>query len=95
MKNWKKLFSIIMEYKKEHILALLFLLLQSIAALCLPFVLIQIVDIGIEKQNTKVLLVMGAIYISITIAYNLFKAISDYICKNRWQSYSEFKKKST
>lgn len=79
MKNWKKLFSIIMEYKKEHILALLFLLLQSIAALCLPFILIQIVDIGIEKQNTKVLLVMGAIYISITIAYNLFKAISDYI----------------
>lgn len=79
MKNWKKLFNIIIEYKKEHIFAFLFLLLESVAALCLPFVLIQIVDVGIEKQNYHFLLLMGAIYIAITILYNLFKAISDYV----------------
>lgn len=79
MKNWKKLFNIIIEYKKEHILAFLFLLLQSVAGLCLPFVLIHIVDIGIEQRNYHVLLVMGAVYITITILYNIFKAISDYV----------------
>lgn len=79
MKNWRKLFNIIIEYKKEHIFAFLFLLLQSVAALCLPFVLIQIVDVGIEKQNYYVLLTMGVIYVFTTILYNLFKAISDYI----------------
>lgn len=79
MKNWRKLFNIIIEYKKEHIFAFLFLLLQSVASLCLPFVLIQIVDVGIEKRNYYVLLVMGAIYITITILYNIFKASSDYV----------------
>lgn len=72
MKNWKKLFNIIIEYKKEHIFAFLFLLLESVAALCLPFVLIQIVDVGIEKQNYHFLLLMGAIYIAITILYKLY-----------------------
>lgn len=79
MNNWKKLFDIIIEYKKEHIFAFVFLLLQSVSALCLPFVLIQIVDIGIQKKNYYVLLVMGGSYIAITILYNLFKAISDYV----------------
>lgn len=78
MKNWRKLFNIIIEYKKEHIFAFLFLLLQSVAGLCLPFVLIQIVDVGIEKQNYYVLLTMGMLYIIITILYNIFKAVSDY-----------------
>lgn len=79
MKSWRKLFNIIIEYKKEHICAFLFLLLQSVASLCLPFVLIQIVDVGIEKQNYHILFLMGAIYVIITILYNFFKAISDYI----------------
>lgn len=78
MKNWRKLFNIIIEYKKEHIFAFLFLLLQSVAGLCLPFVLIQVVDVGIEKQNYYVLLTMGMLYIIITILYNIFKAVSDY-----------------
>lgn len=78
MKNWRKLFNIIIEYKKEHIFAFLFLLLQSVAGLCLPFILIQIVDVGIEKQNYYVLITMGMLYIIITILYNIFKAVSDY-----------------
>lgn len=78
MDNWKKLISIILEQKKAHIFALIFLILQSICSLCLPFVLIQIVDVGIEKGDFPILFTMGIGYFCLTILQNLFKGLSDY-----------------
>lgn len=82
MKDFKKLFKIIIEYKKEHSIALLFLILQSISSLTLPFILIHIVDNGIEKKEYYVLIYMGGLYLVIAIFQNIFKAISDYIYAN-------------
>lgn len=78
MNNWKKLFSIILEQKKAHIFALIFLILQAVCSLCLPFVLIQMVDIGIAERKYTFILIMGSGYLGLTVLQNLFKAISDY-----------------
>lgn len=79
MNNWKKLIKIIYEYKREHFFALIFLILQSITSVCLPFILIKIVDIGIGQKNYFVLFTMSGGYMLLTLCYNIFKGTSDYI----------------
>lgn len=79
MNNWKRLMKIILEQKREHAYALFFLILQSICSLLLPFLLVEIVDSGIGKNDYSLLLRMGILYLILAIMHNIFKAMSDYM----------------
>lgn len=79
MRKCKRLAKIILEYKKEHMIAFLFLILQSVGSILLPQLLVKIVDEGIANNEYLILIKMCSIYIFIAVLGNIFKGISNYL----------------
>ena len=56
----KRLAGFIGEYKRYFIMAPILVIFESVAELLLPMMMGKIVDIGIEKQDTRYIILMGA-----------------------------------
>ena len=66
----------IREYKKQSILAPLFVVLEVLMEVLIPFQMAQIIDVGIQQQNLDYIIEMGLILVVMAILALLFGALA-------------------
>lgn len=72
----KKLFTSVREYKKDSILSPLFVMLEIIMEVLIPFLMAKLIDYGIDKGNLQVVLKIGTFLIFSTIFSLIFGALA-------------------
>lgn len=70
----RKLFKSIREYKKESILAPLFVILEVLMEVLIPLQMAKIIDIGIQQQDLGYIIKMGVILVIMAMLALLFGA---------------------
>jgi len=73
---YKNILKSVREYKKASILTPIFVSLETIIEVIIPFVIAYLIDDGIEKGNMKIVLVVGGILVVCAIASLLFGFLS-------------------
>ena len=72
----KKLFTSVREYKKDSILSPLFVMLEIVMEVLIPFLMAKLIDYGIDKGNLQVVLKIGTFLIFSTIFSLIFGALA-------------------
>ena len=72
----KKLFTSVREYKKDSILSPLFVMLEIVMEVLIPFLMAKLIDYGINKGNLQVVLKIGTFLIFSTIFSLIFGALA-------------------
>ena len=72
----RKLFKSIREYKKETILAPLFVVLEVLMEVLIPLQMAEIIDVGIQEGNLPYILQMGLILVVMAMLALLFGALA-------------------
>ena len=72
----KKLSKFIKEYKKDTILTPIFVILESIMEVLIPFLMAKIIDVGIYGENVSYIVKIGTILICCAITSLLFGMLS-------------------
>lgn len=73
----KKLFRFFKNYKKDMIIAPLFRLVDSIAELIIPYLVANMIDVGVANRDVKYI----AIYGTIVVALNILSIICGILCQ--------------
>lgn len=76
----KRLSQCIREYKKDAILSPLYVLVESLLDVAIPFVMAGIIDKGIEAGNMSMILRYGAILVGFALVALTFGALSGRSC---------------
>ena len=76
----KRLSQCIREYKKDAILSPLYVLVESLLDVAIPFVMAGLIDKGIEAGNMSMILRYGAILVGFALVALTFGALSGRIC---------------
>lgn len=76
----KRLSQCIREYKKDSILAPLYVLVESLLDVAIPFVMAGLIDKGIEAGNMSMILRYGAILVGFALVALIFGALSGRSC---------------
>ena len=76
----KRLSQCIREYKKDSILSPLYVLVESLLDVAIPFVMAGLIDKGIEAGNMSMILRYGAILVGFALVALTFGALSGRIC---------------
>lgn len=76
----KRLSQCIREYKKDAILSLLYVLVESLLDVAIPFVMAGLIDKGIEAGNMSMILRYGAILVGFALVALTFGALSGRSC---------------
>ena len=76
----KRLSQCIREYKKDAILSPLYVLVESLLDVAIPFVMAGLIDKGIEAGNMSMILRYGAILVSFALVALTFGALSGRSC---------------
>lgn len=72
----RTLLSCVREYKKESLLAPLFVTLEVVMETIIPLLMAALIDDGIEKQNISYILLMGVLLLVSALVSMLFGAFS-------------------
>ena len=78
-KNIRKLFKIIFKYKRQHFLAALFMLVNSLLTIISPYIIMKIIDYAIPNKNLELLIKFMIIYLVVMLFENGSRIISDYM----------------
>ena len=76
----KRLSQCIREYKKDAILSPLYVLVESLLDVAIPFVMADLIDKGIEAGNMSMILRYGAILVGFALVALTFGALSGRSC---------------
>lgn len=76
----KRLSQCIREYKKDAILSPLYVLVESLLDVAIPFVMAGLIDKGIEAGNMSIILRYGAILVGFALVALTFGALSGRSC---------------
>ena len=76
----KRLSQCIREYKKDAILSPLYVLVESLLDVAIPFVMAGLIDKGIEAGNMSMILRYGAILVGFALVALTFGALSGRSC---------------
>lgn len=76
--HFKPLFTLIFKYKKQHALAGVFMLINSLLSIMTPYILIRIIDDVIPDKDYTLLLQVVIAFLAIIVLQNGSKLISDY-----------------
>ena len=76
----KRLSQCIREYKKDAILSPLYVLVESLLDVAIPFVMASLIDKGIEAGNMSMILRYGAILVGFALVALTFGALSGRSC---------------
>lgn len=76
----KRLSQCIREYKKDSILSPLYVLVESLLDVAIPFVMAGLIDKGIEAGNMSMILQYGAILVGFALVALTFGALSGRSC---------------
>lgn len=76
----KRLSQCIREYKKDAILSPLYVLVESLLDVAIPFVMAGLIDKGIEASNMSMILRYGAILVGFALVALTFGALSGRSC---------------
>ena len=76
----KRLSQCIREYKKDSILSTLYVLVESLLDVAIPFVMAGLIDKGIEAGNMSMILQYGAILVGFALVALTFGALSGRSC---------------
>lgn len=76
----KRLSQCIREYKKDAILSPLYVLVESLLDVAIPFVMAGLIDKGIEAGNMSMILLYGAILVGFALVALTFGALSGRSC---------------
>ena len=76
----KRLSQCIREYKKDAILSPLYVLVESLLDVAIPFVMAGLIDKGIEAGNMSMILRYGAILVGFALVALTFGALSGWSC---------------
>ena len=76
----KRLAQCIREYKKDAILSPLYVLVESLLDVAIPFVMADLIDKGIEAGNMSMILRYGAILVGFALVALAFGALSGRSC---------------
>lgn len=76
----KRLSQCIREYKKDSILSTLYVLVESLLDVAIPFVMAGLIDKGIEAGNMSMILRYGAILVGFALVALTFGALSGRSC---------------
>lgn len=76
----KRLSQCIREYKKDSILSPLYVLVESLLDVAIPFVMAGLIDKGIEAGNMSMILRYGAILVGFALVALTFGALSGWSC---------------
>lgn len=76
----KRLSQCVREYKKDAILSPLYVLVESLLDVAIPFVMADLIDKGIEAGNMSMILRYGAILIGFALVALTFGALSGRSC---------------
>lgn len=76
----KRLSQCIREYKKDAILSPLYVLVESLLDVAIPFVMADLIDKGIEAGNMNMILRYGAILVGFALVALTFGALSGRSC---------------
>lgn len=76
----KRLSQCIREYKKDAILSPLYVLVESLLDVAIPFVMAGLIDKGIEAGNMSMILRYGAILVGFALVALTFSALSGRSC---------------
>ena len=76
----KRLSQCIREYKKDAILSPVYVLVESLLDVAMPFVMADLIDKGIDAGNMGMILRYGAILVSFALVALLFGALAGRSC---------------
>lgn len=74
----KQLIIIIFKYKKQHIFAFFFMVLNSVFIFLQPLIIMQIFDKAIKEKSGKLLVLYTISYVAVVVLQNVCMVISDY-----------------
>ena len=76
----KRLSQCIREYKKDAILSPLYVLVEALLDVAIPFVMADLIDKGIESGNMSMILRYGALLVGFALVALAFGALSGRSC---------------
>ena len=79
----RRLFKSIREYKKQSILAPLFVTLEVLMEVLIPFQMAKIIDVGIQDQNLSYVIETGLILVLLAMLALLFGALAGKFAADR------------
>lgn len=81
----RKLFKSIREYKKESVLAPLFVILEVFMEVLIPLQMAKIIDIGIQDGNLPYIIKMGVILVIMAMLALWFGVKGRNLCGQSWR----------
>lgn len=85
----RRLFKSIREYKKQSILAPLFVILEVLMEVLIPFQMAKIIDVGIQDQNLSYVIETGLILVLLAMLALLFGALAGKFAAEAGAGYAK------
>ena len=87
----KKLAKYIKDCKKDAILTPIFVILEVVMEVVIPYLMAKIIDVGIQNSDVKYIIEIGAFLILFPVIYCLYltstfdlQLITQYSCRNQY-----------